>query len=633
MSPKGLRSPPHGHTTCEVLCSNAAKRYLALVTGVPYRMMNPPRPIPASSMNEASDLRRALAACRKSFLSTAFFSLFVNILMLVPAIYMLAIYDRVLMSGSESTLMMLSLITVFLFLVLGGLEWIRTRVLVATSARLDEQLGDRVFDAIFAQSLSSSGAVSTAQPLNDLVQIRQFLSGPGLLAFFDAPWIPIYIGLMFFFHLYFGVVAVVSMLILTGLTIWNDVATRKDLEEANRESIEATQFAHRNLRNAEVVEAMGMLPSLRGRWQTRQTKVLSLQSQASTKAGLINALSRTYRLTIQSLVLGLGAYLAIHREITPGLVISGSILLGRALAPLDQMIAGWRGFLGAREAYRRLDTLLNLIPERELRMALPPLRGQIMLDGLVITAPGRTEPILNGITMTIEPGTTVALIGPSAAGKSTLARAMLGLYPPARGRACLDGADVHNWDRTQLGESIGYLPQDVELLDGTVAENIARFGQIDEKRVWEAAQWAGIHEMILTLPQAYNTPLVGGGAALSAGQQQRIGIARAIYGRPRVVVLDEPNANLDTAGDNALMATIQQLQQDRCTVVIVTHRMNVLQVVEKIAMVVAGKLVMYDSRDKVLAAMAQSAQPTAQARPPGPPPVGRAMQAVPGPKV
>lgn len=596
-------------------------------------MMNPHRSIPTSSRNEASDLSRALAACRRSFVTTAFFSLFVNLLMLVPAIYMLAIYDRVLMSGSESTLMMLSMITVFLFLVLGGLEWIRTRVLVATSARLDEQLGDRVFDAIFAQSLSSSGAVSTAQPLNDLVQIRQFLSGPGLLAFFDAPWIPIYIGLMFLFHLYFGVVAVVSMLILTGLTIWNDVATRSDLEEANRESIEATQFAHRNLRNAEVVEAMGMLRSLRGRWQTRQTKVLALQSQASTKAGLINALSRTYRLTVQSLVLGLGAYLAIHKDITPGLVISGSILLGRALAPLDQMIAGWRGFLGAREAYRRLDVLLRTIPERESRMRLPPLRGQIMLDGLVIAVPGRTEPILNGITMTIEPGTTVALIGPSAAGKSTLARAMLGLYPPARGRACLDGAEVHNWDRTQLGESIGYLPQDVELLDGTVAENIARFGQIDEKRVWEAAQWAGIHEMILTLPQAYETPLVGGGVALSAGQQQRIGIARAIYGRPRVVVLDEPNANLDTAGDNALMATIQQLQQDGCTVVVVTHRMNVLQVVQKIAMIVSGKLVKYDSREEVLAAMAQSAQSSAQSRPPGPPPVGRVMQAVPGPKV
>ena len=595
--------------------------------------MNPHRPIPTSALNEPSDLRRALAACRQSFLTTAFFSLFVNILMLVPAIYMLAIYDRVLMSGSESTLLMLSLITVFLFLVLGGLEWIRTRVLVATSARLDEQLSDRVFDAIFAQSLSSSGAVSTAQPLNDLVQIRQFLSGPGLLAFFDAPWIPIYIGLMFFFHLYFGVVAVVSMLILTGLTIWNDVATRKDLEEANRESIEATQFAHRNLRNAEVVEAMGMLPRLRGRWQTKQAKVLSLQSQASTKAGLINALSRTYRLTIQSLVLGLGAYLAIHKEITPGLVISGSILLGRALAPLDQMIAGWRGFLGAREAYRRLDTLLRTIPERESRMALPQLRGQIILEGLVIAVPGRTEPILNGVTMTIEPGTAVALIGPSAAGKSTLARAMLGLYPPARGRVCLDGADVHNWDRTQLGESIGYLPQDVELLDGTVAENIARFGSIDEQRVWEAAQWTGIHEMILGLPQAYNTPLVGGGVALSAGQQQRIGIARAIYGRPRVVVLDEPNANLDTAGDNALMAMIQQLQQDGCTVVVVTHRMNVLQVVDKIATVVAGKLVMYESRDKVLAAMAQSAQTSAQSRPPGPPPAGRVMQAVPGPRV
>jgi ATP-binding cassette, subfamily C, bacterial EexD len=568
-----------------------------------------------NSTTGPSDLRQALGSCRRAFLTTAFFSLFVNVLMLVPTIYMMAIYDRVLMSGSESTLLMLSLIAVFLFFVLGGLEWVRSRMLVATSARLDERLGDRVFDAIFTQSLTSGGAASTAQPLNDMVQIRQFLSGTGLLAFFDAPWIPIYVGLMFLFHLYFGAMAVLAMLLLTGLAIWNEVATRTDLAEANRESIEATQFTQRNLRNAEVVEAMGMLPRLRARWQVRQMKVLTLQSQASTKAGLINALSRTFRLTVQSLVLGLGAYLAIHKEITPGLVISGSILLGRALAPLDQMIGGWRGFLGAREAYQRLDSLLRATPERESRMALPALRGQITLEGLVIAVPGRQEPILNGVTLAIEPGTTVALIGPSAAGKSTLARAMLGLYPPARGRACLDGADICNWDRIQLGESIGYLPQDVELLDGTVAENIARFGAVDAQRVVEAAQLAGIHEMVLTLPQAYDTLLIGGGVALSAGQQQRIGIARAIYGRPRVVVLDEPNANLDLAGESALMATIQQLQQDGCTVVVVTHRRNVLQVVHKIAMVIGGKVARYGPRDEVLAVMAKPSQPPGLVRP------------------
>ena len=592
------------------------------------------RPSPSTSTtrrtNEPSDLQRALATCRRSFLATAFFSLFVNLLMLVPAIYMLAVYDRVLQSGSESTLMMLSLITVFLFLVLGGLEWIRTRILVATSARLDEQLGERVFDAVFAQSLTSSGAVSTAQPLNDLLQIRQFLTGHGLLAFFDVPWLPIYVGLMFLFHVYFGAVAVFSMLLLTGLAIWNELATRTTLAEANRESLEAMQLTQRNLRNAEVIEAMGMLPCLRARWHAKQFRVLALQSQASSKAGLINAFSRTYRLTIQSLVLGLGAYLAIQKQISPGLVISGSILLGRALAPLDQMIGGWRGFLGAREAYHRLNTLLHTIPKGETRMALPPLRGQIKLEDLVIAVPGRSEPILKGVTLTIEPGTTVALIGPSAAGKSTLARAILGLYPPARGRVCLDGADVYNWDRTQLGQSVGYLPQDVELLDGTVAENIARFGDIDADRVVEAARWAGIHEMVLTLPQAYDTPLIGGGVTLSAGQQQRIGIARAIYGRPRVVVLDEPNANLDVAGEEALMKTLIQLHRDGCTVVLVTHRTNVLQAVQKIAMIVGGKLALYGSREEVLAAIAQPAQPVVPPRQAGPPSLPRAMPSVSG---
>lgn len=579
-------------------------------------MTNPRMPLPKTSlMSPLSDLGKALAACRQSFLTTAFFSLFVNLLMLVPAIYMLAIYDRVLMSGSESTLMMLTGIAVFLFLVLGGLEWIRTRILVATSARLDEHLGERVFDAIFRQSLASSGAKATAQPLNDLLQIRQFLTGPGLLAFFDAPWMPIYAGLMFLFHPYFGLVAIASMLFLAGLAIWNELSTRADLAEANRESIEATQFTQRNLRNAEVVEAMGMLPRLRARWQEKQLRVLALQAQASTKGGLINALSKTYRLTIQSLALGLGAYLAIRKDISPGLVISGSILLGRALAPLDQMIAGWRGFLGAREAYQRLDTLLRTIPERESRMTLPELQGQVTLEELVVAVPGRTEPVLKGITLTIEPGTTVALIGPSAAGKSTLARALLGLHPPARGRACLDGADVHNWDRTQLGRYVGYLPQDVELLDGTVAENIARFGDVEAERVIEAAQWAGIHEMVLTLPQAYDTPLIGGGVALSAGQQQRIGIARAIYGNPKVVVLDEPNANLDAEGEEALTATLKQLQKSGGTVILVTHRPNVLKVVDKIAVVRDGKLLVYGPRDEVLAALARAQSQGSQSRP------------------
>ena len=582
--------------------------------------------------NAPSDLRRALAACRGSFLSTAFFSLFVNLLMLVPAIYMLAVYDRVLMSGSESTLLMLTLITVFLFLVLGGLEWIRSRIMVATSARLDEQLGERVFEAVFAQSLRSSGAVSTAQPLTDLLQIRQFLTGPGLLAFFDAPWVPIYVGLMFLFHPSFGMVAVLSILLLLGLACWNELATRSDLAEANRASLEATQFTQRNLRNAEVVDAMGMLPRLRARWHARQMQILTLQSHASTKAGLINALSRTYRLTIQSLVLGLGAYLAIQKQITPGLVISGSILLGRALAPLDHMIAGWRGVLGAREAYHRLDSLLLAIPEHESRMPLPPLRGHITVEDLVIAVPGRTEPILNGVTLTIEPGTTVALVGPSAAGKSTLARAILGLYPPARGRVCLDGADVHNWERTQLGPFIGYLPQDVELLDGTVAENIARFGDIDADQVVEAARWAGIHEMIVSLPQAYDTPLIGGSVALSAGQQQRIGIARAIYGHPRLVVLDEPNANLDLAGEAALLTTLRHLHQTGCTVVVVTHRTNVLQAVQQVALLVGGKLARYGSREDVLAAIAQPSPPAVSSRPAGAAALTRAMPAMPGPK-
>jgi ATP-binding cassette subfamily C protein EexD len=552
-----------------------------------------------------SDLGKALGASKSSFLFAGFFSLFVNLLLLVPSIYMLAVYDKVLASSSESTLLMLTLITVFLFLVMGGLEWVRSQILIATGTRLDQLLGGRVFDAVFAQTLASGGRTASAQPLGDLLQLRQFLTGPGLFAFFDAPWMPIYIALMFLFHPTFGAVAVVSAVVLAGLALWNEFATRGDLEQANRESGEASQFTQRNLRNAEAIEAMGMHAQLRARWQRKQVKVLELQGRASAKAGLINMLSKTYRLTIQSLVLGLGAYLAIHKEITPGLMIAGSILLGRALAPLDLMINSWRGFLNAREAYRRLNALLAAVPEREPPMPLPAPQGRISLEQLVVVPPGAQEPVIKGVNLTLEPGTQLAIIGPSAAGKSTLVRAILGLYRPARGSVRLDGAEIQQWDRRQLGRYIGYLPQDVELLDGTVGENIARFGEIDPEQVVAAARAAGIHEMILKLPEGYETRLLGGGASLSAGQQQRVGIARALYGQPQVIVLDEPNSNLDTAGDLALIETLRALKQQGRTVIVITHRNNILGQVDQILMLVHGQAALYGPRDEVLAALAQ----------------------------
>lgn len=553
-----------------------------------------------------STLGRALDTCRGAFLSAGFFSLFVNLLLLLPAVYMLQVYDRVLTSNSESTLLMLTLIAAALFIVMGGLEWVRSQILVATSNRLDGLLAARVFDSVFRQTLASGGKVASAQPLGDLLQLRQFLTGPGVFAFFDAPWVPIYIAVMFLFHPVFGVVAILAGLVLMGLAIWNEVSTRGDLREASEKSHESSNHTQRSLRNAEAIEAMGMLPRLRERWLVRQHDMLALQSRASRRGGLISAVSKTFRISIQTLILGLGAYLAIHREISPGGVIAGSILLGRALAPLDLMINTWRGFVAARESYRRLDRLLGALPERVAPMPLPAPNGELSVEKLVVTPPGAAAPVLRGISLMVAPGSQLAIIGPSAAGKSTLARALLGLYRPEAGTVRLDGAEIDQWDRETLGQHIGYLPQDVELLDGTISENIARFGEVDAEGVVAAAEAAGVHQMILRLPNGYDTQLVG--HALSAGQRQRIGLARALYGEPQLIVLDEPNSNLDQDGEAALAHTLADLKRAGRTVVVITHRKNILKLADHILLMGEGQVAMYGPRDKVIAALTQSAE-------------------------
>jgi ATP-binding cassette, subfamily C, bacterial EexD len=562
----------------------------------------------ASSKRQNSpqaSIRSALDACRGAFLSAGFFSLFVNLLMLLPSLYMLQVYDRVLTSNSESTLVMLTVIAIFLFVVMGGLEWVRARILVTTSSRLDLLLGGRVFDSVFRQTLASSGKVASTQPLVDLLQVRQFLTGHGLFAFFDAPWLPVYIAVMFMFHPIFGVVAIFAGFVLIGLAIWNEMSTRGDVHEANEKSLESTNETQRSLRNVEAIEAMGMLPGLRARWLERQREMMVLQSRASQRGGTISAVSKTFRVAIQTLILGLGAYLSIQREISAGGVIAGSLLLGRALAPLDLMISNWRGFLSARESYRRLDRLLTVLPERESTMPLPPPKGELSVEKLVVMPPGAAAPVLRGISLLVEPGTLLAVIGASAAGKSTLARALLGIYKPSGGKVRLDGAEIDQWDRETLGRHIGFLPQDVELLDGTISDNIARFGVVDPAKVVAAAEAAGVHTMILRLADGYDTKLVGN--VLSAGQRQRIGLARALYGDPQLVVLDEPNSNLDQDGEVALARALEKLKRDGRTVVVITHRRDILTMVDHILMLRDGQIAIYGERDKVLETLSQAA--------------------------
>ncbi|MDD3506214.1 MAG: type I secretion system permease/ATPase, partial [Sulfurimonas sp.] len=554
-----------------------------------------------------SELKEAILKSKKSFIAVGFFSLFINILMLVPPLYMLQLYDRVLASRSEDTLIMLTLIVVFLFLTMALLEVVRSRVLVKVGNKLDSLLSQRVFDSVFELAQKYPGKASS-MPLNDLTQVRQFMTGNGLFAFFDAPWIVIYIAVLFMFHPIFGYFAIFAAIVLVALTIINEYSTKQKLGEANALNRSSSAFVDANLRNAEIVHAMGMKDSIRKIWEERYFGFLNAQNDASNSAGIFSNISKSLRILFQSLILGIGAYLAIKAELTPGMMIAGSIIMGRALAPLDLIIGSWKGFSSARTSFQKLEGLLEEFPKDKEYMQLPAPKGEVLLEGAVVVPPGATQPSLRGISMLIQKGDIVGIIGPSAAGKSSLARVILGLWPLAAGKARLDKADIYQWDKHDLGKYIGYLPQDIELFEGTISQNIARFGELDSQKVVDAAQRAGVHEMILRLPDGYDTKIGAGGATLSGGQRQRVGLARAIYNDPILVVLDEPNSNLDDVGEAGLVNAINYLKQIGSTVVIITHRPSILQVTNKIAVIKQGVLELYGNTNEVLAQLAKNAQ-------------------------
>ncbi|WP_276489270.1 type I secretion system permease/ATPase [Ectopseudomonas mendocina] len=553
------------------------------------------------SVRVKTELEDALTLCKGSFLSVGVFSFFVNLLMLVPSFYMLQVYDRAVGSSSLSTLAMLTLIMLLLMITLGSLEWVRSRIMVRVSTRLETLLGQRLYDASFKQALNTGGMNASAQPLSDLSGLRQFLTGNGLFAFFDTPWIPIYMAVMFMFHPWFGCMALASALLLSALAYANEKLTHAPLQAANREHMAAMTFTNKSLRNAEVVASMGMLPRLRQRWLARTHLVLRLQSTASDRAGAIAAVSKTFRQIVQSLVLGLGAYLAIKQEISPGLMIAGSILLGRALAPIDQLIGAWKGFTSARSQYSRLHELLAKIAAEPQRMSLPAPQGSVSVDNLTVAPPESRKPILHGLSFRVMAGDAVGIIGPSGAGKSTLARALLGIWPSLGGTVRLDGADISQWRRDELGQYIGYLPQDIELFEGSISENISRFGELDAEAVVAAARMAGVHELVLQLPEGYDTVIGANGGGLSGGQRQRIGLARALYREPRLVILDEPNSNLDDSGEKMLAEALQKLKRSGATVFVITHRPNVLAHIDKLPVLNKGELSLFGPRDEVWA--------------------------------
>lgn len=558
-----------------------------------------------------NEISQALAGFKGAFRTVGIFSAIINLMMLVPSLYMLQVYDRVLASRNETTLLMLTLIVVAAYVFMSALEFVRSFVLIRVGAQLDMKLNKRVYTAAFEQNLKKAGG-NAGQALNDLTTIRQFVTGNSLFAFFDAPWFPIYLLVIFLFDPWLGLVALGGTIILVALAIVNEVVSRKPLSEAAAMAVAASNLATNNLRNAEVIEAMGMLPNLMSRWFQRHRRFLQLQAEASEKAGIIAASTRFIRISLQSLILGFGALLVLAGRITPGMMIVGSILMGRALGPVEQLMGVWKTWSSTRSAYRRLTELLNANPAREASMSLPKPEGKISVEAVTAAPPGVNVAIIKNMTFALMPGEVLGVVGPSGAGKSTLARLLVGLWPVAVGKVRLDGADVYRWNKAELGPHVGYLPQDIELFAGSVAENIARFGELDSAKVIAAAKRAGVHEMILLLPQGYDTPLGDGGAGLSGGQKQRIALARAMYDDPSLVVLDEPNSNLDDAGEAALVAAIADLRDSGKTIVVITHRPNVLAMTSRLLLIRDGTLQMFGPTKQVLADLNKAAQQMAQ---------------------
>ncbi|AQV96491.1 type I secretion system permease/ATPase [Cupriavidus necator] len=562
-----------------------------------------------------NEILRALSGFKSAFRTIGFFSMLINLLMLVPSIYMLQVYDRVLPSRNEMTLVMLTVIMLGLYAFSSALEYVRSFIVIRVGAKLDLHLNTRVYTAAFETNLKQRG-VNAGQALGDLTTIRQFVTGNALFAFFDAPWFPIYLAVIFLFDVWLGVFALCGSVILVVLAIVNEKVSRKPLQEASRLAVMSGNLATNNLRNAEVIEAMGMLPQLMARWAALNSAFLATQAQASEKSAMVTSVTKFVRLSLQSLVLGVGALLAIQGAISPGMMIAGSILMGKVLGPLELVISVWKQWGAAQVAYGRLSELLENNPPRRAGMKLPVPVGNLSVESVSATAPGGQAAVLHGVTFALQPGEVLGVIGPSASGKSTLARLLVGVWPALGGKVRLDGADIYQWNKDELGPSIGYLPQDIELFGGTIAQNIARFGQIDPEKVLAAASMAGVHEMILRFPQGYETPIGDGGAGLSGGQKQRIGLARALYGSPALVVLDEPNSNLDDTGEQALARAINLLREAGKTVVLVTHRTSSIAVTTKLLLLIDGQLRMFGPTQQVLAAMSQPA--VAQAAPPAP---------------
>jgi PrtD family type I secretion system ABC transporter len=542
-------------------------------------------------------VRALVSRLRPLFFYAGLFSLAINLLLLVPPLYMLQVFDRVLASRSGETLAVLTIAAVVALFVMALLDVLRAWLLAAGGAMLDRNLGPRVLDGVLVQTAKVSGA-GYLNGLRDVNTLRTFFSGTGLLTLFDAPWLPFFLLVIFLFHPVLGAVATVGAVLMVVLAWLNERLTREPLERAQTEARRASRFIDTNVRNAEVVNALGMLPAVTRRWARLNDAVLAEQARAMRRGNFFSGSTKFTRQFIQLAMLAAGAYLVVAQDVTAGVMIAATILLGRALAPVETLVAGWRSLVEARSAWRRLDQLLKDMPPPEPSTELPAPKGKLEVEKVVFGF--KDKAIVRGVSFALEPGEALGLVGPSASGKSTLARLLVGVWKPLAGAVRLDGADVAAWPRESLGPHIGYLPQDVELFGGTVAENIARLGEPDAAAVIRAAQRAHVHDLILRLAKGYDSDIGESGQTLSPGQRQRIALARALYGNPRLVVLDEPNANLDHEGEEALLRALQLLKTDGVTVVIIAHRPALLRSADKMLVLREGQVERFGARAEIM---------------------------------
>jgi ATP-binding cassette subfamily C protein len=557
-----------------------------------------------------SELAAALKSCRSAFVATALFSGMLNVLMLAGSLYMLEIYDRVLPSRSLPTLVGLTIVLLILYCGQGALDFIRSRILSRIGEALDEALGDRVYSSVLKLPLTGGRVGDSLQPMRDLDSVRSFLSGIGPTALFDLPWLPLYLFIIFMFHVVLGITALAGAILLVALTILAERLTRGPVTSATRSGSARNSLAIAGNRNAEVVAAMGMGQRFAARWQEANLDFIADQRRVSDVAGGFGAVSKVLRLMLQSAMLGIGAWLVIEQQATAGIIIAASILSGRALAPVDLAIANWKGFVTARQGWHRLNKTLAALPAESERMVLPAPRANMVMLSISIAAPGTQRLLVQDATFGVEAGHAVGIIGPSGSGKSTLVRTLVGAWQPVAGRIKLDGADLNQWSSEERGRHIGYLPQDVELFAGTVADNIARFEvEPDASLIIAAAKAAGAHDLIVSLRDGYDTQIGEQGEALSAGQRQRIALARALYRDPFMVVLDEPNSNLDSEGEQALNVAIMSVRQRGGVVILVAHRPSVLITVDFILAMNQGRVAAFGLKDDVFGKLFPRPQP------------------------